>query len=279
MLGLAVAVGAALALHFGPKAKRDAHSGDAIRQIEARVEAKRRPKWLAALRTACSAPGCGCSKKAAAIALDADALDPVLAVVAHARSCAPVEFDGFRAEALVRKNDPSGLELVSKILAGSTQNPNALYALALSSYRGQRLTPALELAEAAERAGRGWSATLLVGLVAYESGDFARARASFRILLRDDPDDVDALFNLGVTAQRENRYGEARSSYLRVARLEPGHADARHNLVILTHSFGAVDEAAHHFAKFRELAPNDPRIAALEAVLAKPPEHGQALTP
>jgi len=228
------------------------------------------------LRASCRERDCACAKQAAGFGLDVEAAEEVLELTKLGQSCTPADFDGIRAEALVRKGDEAaGLEEASKVLARSPQNPNALYARALSGYR-RKDAQAMAFAESSERAGRGWSATLLVGLIAFQSGDLERAMRSFRGLLSSDPDDVDALFNLGVAAQKAGRYGEARTSYLRVTRLVPEHADARHNLVILAHSVGAFDEANHHLEKFRKLSPNDSRLAGLRAALAAPPEHGVA---
>ena len=273
-----VAVSALVALYLERKVSLEI--ADPLQKIEAHLAVGRRPKWLAELRAACRDRDCACAKKAAAIGLDAEASDVVLGLVGAAKKCAPGEFDGIVAEALVRKVDSAkGLEQASKVLARSAEDPHALYARALSSYRARAFAPAMALAEASERAGRGWSATLLVGLIAYEAGDFERSKRAFRELLRLDPSDVDAVFNLGVAAQKEGRYGEARSSYLRVTRLRPGHADARHNLALLAHSAGALDEAKHHFEQFQRVSPRDPRSERLRAMLATPPPHGPALSP
>lgn len=277
LVAAAFAAAVALALHYGPAGKVE--RGTSVRAIAKRLDAKRRPRALAALRAACAKRDCACVKTAANLGLDADATDAVLELVARSRSCTPPELAGVRAEALVRNGDSAGARAAATVLERSPQDPNALYAVALAHYREQKLPSALVLAESSERAGRGWSATLLTGLIAYGQGDFARARRSFGALLEDNPDDVEALFNLGVTAQRENRYGEARSSYLRVTRLDPRHADARYNLALLTHSFGALGEAQHHLQKFQKIARNDARVAELRAALAKPPEHGPARSP
>jgi len=265
---------------FHRERKSHGDFADALRDIETGIAAKHRPKWLARLRAACGEKDCDCAKVAAGLGLDAEASDAVLVLLTKAERCAPrVAFEGLRAEALVRNGDALGPKEAASVLERSARDPNALYAQALSSYRARAFAKAMALAESSERAGRGFSATLLLGVIAYQAGDGERARRSFRELLSADPDDVDALFNLGVTAQGDGRYGEARSSYLRVTRLVPGHADARYNLAILTHSVGALDEANHHLEKFVKNSPSDPRLAELRAALAAPPEHGPALSP
>jgi tetratricopeptide (TPR) repeat protein len=249
-----------------------------LRPIEARLEQKRRPKWLAELRAACAKHDCACAKAAARFALDVEAPDVVLEVVNTAKGCAPGTFDGVRAEALVRKGDEAGLAASARALEASPRDPYALYARGYSSYHALKLDDAMANAEESERAGRGWAATLLVGLVAYRTGELDRSRQAFHKLLSSDPDDVEALFNLGVVAQEQNRYGEARSSYLKITRLDPKNADARYNLAILVHSVGASDEAQHHYRTFEKNAPGDPRLGRLREALAKPPEHGPALS-
>jgi tetratricopeptide (TPR) repeat protein len=274
----ALAVAALAAVYFGRRSSID--FGDTLGVIEQHLTAKHRTTWLAAFRAACAKHDCACARRAAGFGLDVDATEAVLTLCERARSCGALEFEGYRAEALVRQDDAvDGVAAAAQVLERSAKNPHALYARALASFREDKLPFAKELAEASERAGRGWSATLLAGLVAYRMGDLERAHRIFQKLVEADPDDVDALFNLGVTAQQQNSYGQARSNYLKVTRLDPRHADARHNLVILTHSFGATQEARHHFAKFQKLAPNDPRLGELRAVLATPPEHGPALSP
>jgi len=271
----ALAVAALAAVYFGRRSSID--FGDTLGIIDEHLKAKHRTAWLAAFRAACAKHDCACAKRAAGFGLDVDATETVLTLADRARSCGALEFEAYRAEALVRQDDAvDGVAVATKVLERSAKNPNALYARALASFREDKLPFARELAEASECAGRGWSATLLTGLVAYRMGDLERARSIFQKLVEVDPDDVDALFNLGVTAQQQNSYGQARSNYLKVTRLDPRNADARHNLVLLTHSFGATEEAKHHFAKFQNLAPNDPRVGELRAVLATPPEHGPA---
>jgi Flp pilus assembly protein TadD len=269
---LAASVIAALYLERRPP--RDAVR--AVEQIEKRLEEKRRPKWLEKLRAACSTYDCACVKTAAGFGLDTDANDAVLALVEKASSCPSAGLGGFRAEALVRKGDGARLGEAVRLIEQSPRDPNALYARALLAYRARDFGVAMQTAESSERAGRGWSAKLLVGLIANESGDLERARHEFRSLLKGDPNDVDALWNVAVMAQKQGRYGEARKAYLEVTRLWPGHADARHNLALLAHSIGAMDEAQHHAQKFRASGAPAERVTELEAALARAPANPPA---
>jgi Flp pilus assembly protein TadD len=72
------------------------------------------------------------------------------------------------------------------------------------------------------------------------------------------------------TAQRQGRFHDAREGYLNALALDPTLADARYNLAILTHSAGANEEASHDLAELEKIAPGDPRIAQLKALLNKP---------
>ena len=87
-------------------------------------------------------------------------------------------------------------------------------------------------------------------------------------MLHDAPNDVPALYDLALVDQTENRYHAAREGYLRVLRLEPRNLDARYNLAVLTQSIGARAEAQHHVAEFEKVAPpGDTRAVALKQLV------------
>jgi tetratricopeptide (TPR) repeat protein len=136
-----------------------------------------------------------------------------------------------------------------------------------------------EAAAAARRAiaaGRGDGAYFLLGLASLQVGDLEAARQAFGKVVESEPDDVDALYNLGLTAQRQNRYGESRRQYLRVLKLKPKYSAARFNLGILAHSVGATAEAQHHLEKLRQAAPGDSMVKDLERALSAPPPNPPA---
>jgi tetratricopeptide (TPR) repeat protein len=142
--------------------------------------------------------------------------------------------------------------------------------LSLVAYRSSALAEAMGQARRAVDAGRGATAHLLAGLIAYAQNDLDLSAKEFRAMLETEPDDLDALFNLALVAQRQNRYTEARELYLKVANLDPTHKNSRYNLAIMAHSIGANDEANHHLAKFESIAPGDERLPKLKALLASP---------
>jgi tetratricopeptide (TPR) repeat protein len=240
--------------------------------IERALDAKHLSKRAARLRERCREHDCDCAAEASSAGLDVEALDAVVTILGVSARCQPRgPFDGIRAEALVRKNDPSGMKESGAVLAKSPNDPHALYAQALFGYRLQQFDAARGLAERSRAAGRGTPAVFLAGLVEFAANDLDGARSQFRAVLAAEPEDVDALFNLGVIAQRQERYGEARANYLRVTRLAPSHENARYHLAILAHSIGAADEARHHLAKFRALGATADRVRTLETELARPP--------
>jgi tetratricopeptide (TPR) repeat protein len=208
----------------------------------------------------------------AALGLNAEAGDAVIALLASAEGRCDKEprFSGFRAEALVVAGKPGGEPLAAQVLAKDPKNPNARYAQALLAHRAGHISEALVAVHDALEEGRGAPGHLLAGFIAYQIGNLGFAKAQFQAILEADPDDVIALFNVGLVAQRQNRYGEARESYLKALRLDPKNKDARFNLAVLAHSIGADDEARHDLERLRATNPGDPMIDRLAAILASP---------
>src|SRR6185369_13562429 len=125
----------------------------------------------------------------------------------------------------------------------------------------------------------GDGARAVLGLVRYYQGDLTGARAAFEAMLANEPDDLDATYNLALVAQKQDHYGEARRLYLTVLRATPKHLQARYNLALLAHSIGADQEAKHHLELLEKAAPADPLVATLREALAKPTQRpGQMLT-
>ncbi len=241
--------------------------------VEQGLTKKHRTRALHALKQACRRKDCDCARAAAKNGLDIDATSDVLAILTAAKSCGERELDGLRAEVLVRSGSVAdGRATAERVLRAAPHDAFALKALALADYRENLLVPARKRAEEALRAGRGDAAELLLGLIAYYADEPKRARASFKAVLKSEPDDLDATFNLALVAQRRGSYGEARSNYLKVVRLDPQNQDARYNLAVLLHSVGATQEAMHNLTKLKALNPDPQRVAALEARLARPPE-------
>jgi tetratricopeptide (TPR) repeat protein len=233
----------------------------------------KKPKKAALVAEACAKSACECAVVAGRHGLDIDAFTEVLAVLAVASQSCPASdaAAAIHAEAVARMGDSDrGKSEATQVLAKDPHNPFGLYALSLIAYRSSALADALNQARRAVDAGRGATAHLLAGLVAYAQNDLELSNKEFRAMLDTEPDDLDALFNLALVAQRQNRYTEARELYLKVATLDPTHKNSRYNLAIMAHAIGANDEANHHLTKFEAIAPGDERLPKLKALLASP---------
>ena len=226
--------------------------------IETRLTTAQKPKKAALVAAACARNACECALVAGRHGLDIDAFTEVLAVLAVASQSCPASdaAAAIHAEAVARMGDNDrGKSEASQVLAKDPNNPFGLYALSLVAYRSSSLPEATTYARRAVDAGRGATAHLLAGLVAFAQSDLDRSTQEFRAMLETEPDDLDALFNLALVAQYQNRYTDARELYLKVANLDPTHRNSRYNLAIMAHSVGANDEANHHLAKFESISP------------------------
>jgi Flp pilus assembly protein TadD len=129
------------------------------------------------------------------------------------------------------------------------------------------LPTALAHAEAAVAAGAGRDAVLTAAKLAIMLEQYDKAIAILQPWVLEDPADAIAHYDLGLAHQHRGDYNLARSGYLAALRADPSHAEARYNLGILCWHKGFTEEAAHHVAKFRQVHPDDPRNAELEAMI------------
>jgi tetratricopeptide (TPR) repeat protein len=255
------------------KRKETVAAPNVARAVEMRLTQAKKPKKAALVAEACAKNACECAVVAGRNGLDIDAYTEVLAVLAVAGQTCPASdaSAAIHAEAVARMGDNDrGKSEASQVLAKSPNDPFGLYALSLVAYRSSSFGEATTFARRAVDAGRGATAHLLGGLIAYAQNDFDGAAREFRAMLETEPDDLDALFNLALLAQHQNRYTDARELYLKVANLDPTHKNARYNLAIMAHSVGANDEANHHLAKFESISPGDERLPKLKALLSSP---------
>jgi tetratricopeptide (TPR) repeat protein len=214
---------------------------------------------------------CGCAVPLLEAALERGAYDEAGAVLVRVTpSCRErPRVSGMLAEALAGGGDPNAARQAADIaLAKDRGDPHALYAKALLALHASDTSLARRLLEQAIEAGRGGRARVDLGALLFKAGDLARARQLFEATLRENPNDVPALYDLALVDQTENRYHAAREGYLKVLRLEPRHLDARYNLAVLTNGVGAHSEAQHHVEEFAKTAPaGDARTAALKELV------------
>lgn len=78
---------------------------------------------------------------------------------------------------------------------------------------------------------------------AYEKGDFEGAASKYEAILKDEPNNIFALSNLGVIRFRQDRLGEAETLLNKALDLDPTDAFSRSVLGIIYYKQGSYDEA------------------------------------
>ena len=92
-----------------------------------------------------------------------------------------------------------------------------------------------------------------------KQGDLDAAITSYRLALRDKPDDTKVLQNLAIALTRQNRFEEAIKAYRQALSLKPTLSGPHYGLAFLHVRRGERDAAIQH----------------LEAFLAAPPASGE----
>jgi len=89
----------------------------------------------------------------------------------------------------------------------------------------------------------------------HQEGKLAEAEPLYRAVLKDDPDNVDALYLLGTIQYQRGQYGSAILFLKKAAQKNPRHAEARNNLGLVLEAQGKHDEAASQYRCAVELQP------------------------
>lgn len=89
----------------------------------------------------------------------------------------------------------------------------------------------------------------------HQEGKLADAEPLYRAVLKDDPDNVDALYLLGTIQYQRGQHGSASLFLKKATQRNPRHAEARNNLGLVLEAQGKLDEAATHFRRAVELQP------------------------
>lgn len=95
---------------------------------------------------------------------------------------------------------------------------------------------------------------------AFEQGDFERAELLYRQLLRDDPQNLPILFNLGTTLAHQGRAEESTELFMQYSMQaqSPGlKAPGEYNLGTLQAQAGETEQALFHFEQTLGLDPDD----------------------
>jgi tetratricopeptide (TPR) repeat protein len=96
---------------------------------------------------------------------------------------------------------------------------------------------------------------------------YKEARGEFEHILQLDPENVNALFQLGVIAGVEGRPAEAVQWYRKVLRLRPDDLRAHFNLAIELINQRQYDAALRHLAEIEREHPQVSRSAAFQAAM------------
>lgn len=83
-----------------------------------------------------------------------------------------------------------------------------------------------------------------------KSGDLDAALTSYRLALREKPDDHKILLNMAIAYSRQSRLDEAIRCYKRALELQPTLPGAHYGLAFLLIKRGDRDEAAQHLEAF-----------------------------
>ena len=91
---------------------------------------------------------------------------------------------------------------------------------------------------------------------AEEMGDIAEAERLYRLLMKSDPADASAPFNLGNMLRANGRYVEAEAAFRTATRVDPEYAQAWYNLGDLLDDQGRPDAAIQCLRKALRVAPD-----------------------
>ena len=88
-------------------------------------------------------------------------------------------------------------------------------------------------------------------------GDIPNALTSYRLALRERPDDLRVLLNMAIAFSRTGQPEEAIRSYRRALEVDGAQAGAHYGLAFLLLKRGRTDEAAEHLAAYLDTTSAD----------------------
>lgn len=88
-------------------------------------------------------------------------------------------------------------------------------------------------------------------------GDYANALTSYRLALRERPDDLRVLQNIAIAFSKTGQPEEAIRTYRRALEIDPDLAGAHYGLAFLLLKRGDTAHAAMHLEHFLRTSPND----------------------
>ena len=96
------------------------------------------------------------------------------------------------------------------------------------------------------------------GLALEKQGDYDAALTSYRLALREAPNNVRVLENMAIAYSKIGQLDEAVRSYKRALSIEPKLSGAHYGLAYLLLKRGEVSDAAYHLEAFLMDAPSGP---------------------
>src|ERR1039457_5428285 len=91
----------------------------------------------------------------------------------------------------------------------------------------------------------------------WHTGNYQRAREVLDAARRQQPQNVDVLYNLACADQADQRPEAAVALLAQAARLAPERSDVQKLLALATGDLGAMDDSAAAWDRYLKLQPND----------------------
>ncbi len=89
----------------------------------------------------------------------------------------------------------------------------------------------------------------------------------FEQAVRDNPDDANARYDLGLARMYDRKWGRAAEQFQKVIELEPEFADAHANLAVCYAKLGKPERALEHAERAIEIAPAKKRYRKIRRQL------------
>ena len=86
-------------------------------------------------------------------------------------------------------------------------------------------------------------------------GDYANALTSYRLALREHPDDLRVLQNVAIAFSKTGQPDEAIRTYRRALQIDPTLSGAHYGLAFLLLKKGDIEQAAIHLDAYLQMAP------------------------
>ena len=116
-------------------------------------------------------------------------------------------------------------------------------------------------AEAVSKQGRQRLDYMNEALVLERQGDYDAAVTSYRLALRERPDDLKILQNMAIALSRVGRHEEAVRAYRKALEIDPMLSGAHYGLAFLLLKRGDTAGAVKHLTTFISHAPTGPEAA------------------